>query len=116
MFARFKAFKSTMHWTNQPQPAVSSTPGGMIMGPAGNPVDASCNHTITLSCLRQLYNAENYATSATNCNKLGITGYLGEYANNKDLQQFYQAQNSSAYGSNYTLVSINGGLHFGLRR
>ncbi|KAG2753011.1 subtilisin-like protein [Suillus brevipes Sb2] len=109
MFARFKAFKSTLHWANQPQPAVSSLPGGKIMGPAGNLVDASCNYTITLSCLRQLYNAENYTTTATNCNKFGITGYLGEYANNKDLQQFYQAQNSSAYGSNYTVVSINGG-------
>ncbi|KAG1778851.1 peptidase S8/S53 domain-containing protein [Suillus placidus] len=109
MFARFKAFKSTLHWTNQAQPAVSSPAGGTITGPAGNSVDASCNHTITLSCLRQLYNAEDYETTATNCNKLGITGYLDQYANNKDLQQFYQAQNPSAYGSNYTLVSINGG-------
>ncbi|KAG1799114.1 peptidase S8/S53 domain-containing protein [Suillus variegatus] len=109
MFARFKAFKSTLHWTNQAQPAAPYPPGETITGPAGNPVDASCNSTITLSCLRQLYNAENYKTTATNCNKLGITGYLGQYANNKDLQQFYLAQNPSAYGSNYTLVSINGG-------
>ncbi|KAG1782846.1 peptidase S8/S53 domain-containing protein [Suillus placidus] len=109
MFARFKAFKSTMHWTNQAQPAVSIPPGATITGPAGNPVDASCNSTITLSCLRQLYNAENYKTTATNCNKLGLTGYLDQYVNNKDLQQFYQAQNPSAYGSDYTLVSINGG-------
>jgi tripeptidyl-peptidase-1 len=56
-----------------------------------------------------LYNAENYKTTPTNCNKLGITGYIGQYANNKDLQQFYQTQNPSAYGSNYTLVSIHGG-------
>ncbi|KAG1833678.1 peptidase S8/S53 domain-containing protein [Suillus subalutaceus] len=109
MFARFKAFKSTMHWANQAQPVVSSPPGGTITGPAGNPVDASCNYTITLSCLRQLYNAERYKTTATNCNKLGITGFIGQYANNKDLQQFYQDQNPSAYGSKYTLVSINGG-------
>ncbi|KAG2119251.1 peptidase S8/S53 domain-containing protein [Suillus cothurnatus] len=109
MFARFKAFRSTMHWANHAQYAVSSPPGGTITGPAGNPVDASCNSTITLSCLRQLYNAENYKTTATNCNKLGITGYIGQYANNKDLQQFYQTQNPSAYGSNYTLVSIHGG-------
>ncbi|KAG1893463.1 peptidase S8/S53 domain-containing protein [Suillus fuscotomentosus] len=109
MFARFKAFKSTPHWTNQAQPAAPCPPGETITGPAGNPVDASCNSTITLSCLRQLYNAENYKTTATNCNKLGITGYLDQYANNKDLQQFYLAQNPSAYGSNYTLVSIHGG-------
>ncbi|KAG1868043.1 peptidase S8/S53 domain-containing protein [Suillus tomentosus] len=109
MFARFKAFKSTPHRTNQAQPAAPRPPGETITGPAGNPVDASCNSTITLSCLRQLYNAENYQTTATNCNKLGITGYLDQYANNKDLQQFYLAQNPSAYGSNYTLVSIHDG-------
>jgi tripeptidyl-peptidase-1 len=113
MFARFNAFKSTLHWPGQGKPEVS---GGTITGPAGNPVDASCNHTITLSCLRQLYNAENYETTATNCNKLGLTGYLDQYANNKDLQQFYLAQNPSAYGTNYTLVSINGRLRSGLYR
>ncbi|KAG0697323.1 peptidase S8/S53 domain-containing protein [Suillus ampliporus] len=108
MFARFKAFKSTLLWTNQVQPAVLSPSVGTITGPAGNQVDASCNNTITVSCLRQLYNAVNYNTSATNGNNLGITGYLEEYANNMDLQQFYQSQNPSAYGSNYTFVSING--------
>ncbi|KAG1752361.1 peptidase S8/S53 domain-containing protein [Suillus paluster] len=109
MFARFKAFKSTLRWTNQVQPAVSSPSVRTITGPAGNQVDASCNNTVTISCLRQLYNAVDYSTSATNGNKLGITGYLEEYANNMDLQQFYQLQNPSAQGSNYTFVSIKGG-------
>ncbi|KAJ8592808.1 subtilisin-like protein [Rhizopogon salebrosus TDB-379] len=111
MFARLKALESTLLWTNQAQPSVSSPSGGTITGPAGNQIDASCNDTVTLSCLRQLYNALDYNTSATNGNQLGITGYLGEYANNADLQQFYQLQNPSAYGSNYTLVSINGGTN-----
>ncbi|KAG1891976.1 peptidase S8/S53 domain-containing protein [Suillus subluteus] len=109
MFARFKAFKSTLHWTNHVQPIDSSPSGSTITGPAGNQVDASCNNTITVSCLRQLYNAMDYNTSATNGNILGITGYLNESTNNMDLQQFYQLQNPSAYGSNYTSVSINGG-------
>ncbi|KAG0702391.1 peptidase S8/S53 domain-containing protein [Suillus ampliporus] len=109
MFARFKAFKSTLHWTDQVQPAVLSTSGGTITGPAGNEVDASCVDTVTISCLKQLYNAVDYNTSATNCNKLGITGYLEEYANKMDLQQFYELQNPSAYGSNYTFVSVSDG-------
>ncbi|KAG2367593.1 peptidase S8/S53 domain-containing protein [Suillus spraguei] len=108
MFTRFKAFKSTLHRNKEVQPAVSYLPGQTITGPAGNAVNASCNSMITLSCLRQLYNAENYTTHENN-NTLGITAYIGQYANNKDLQQFYQAQNPSAYGSNYTLISINGG-------
>ncbi|KAG1805581.1 peptidase S8/S53 domain-containing protein [Suillus subaureus] len=111
MFARFKAFKSTLHWGNQLQPPVLSTSGGTITGPAGNQVNASCNSTITVSCLKQLYNAVAYNTSATNGNKLGLTAYLGQYANNMDLQQFFQLENPSAYGSNYTFVSVNGGLN-----
>ncbi|KAG1868062.1 peptidase S8/S53 domain-containing protein [Suillus tomentosus] len=109
MFARFKAFKSTLHWTNHVQPADSSLSGSTITGPAGNQVDARCNNTITVSCLRQLYNAVDYKTSATNDNALGITGYLNESTNDVDLQQFYRLQNPSAYGSNYTSLSIHGG-------
>ena len=82
-----------------------------MTGPAGNQIDASCNSSVTISCLKQLYNSVAYNTSATNGNKLGLTGYLGQYANNMDLQQFYQLENPSAYGSNYTFVSINGILH-----
>jgi tripeptidyl-peptidase-1 len=111
MFARFKAFKSTLHWGNQVQPSVLSTSSGTITGPAGNQVNASCNSTITVSCLRELYNAVSYNTSATNGNQLGITAYLGQYANNMDLQQFFELENPSAYGSNYTFVSVNGGLN-----
>ncbi|KIK45995.1 hypothetical protein CY34DRAFT_801013 [Suillus luteus UH-Slu-Lm8-n1] len=107
MFARFKTFRSTLHWADQPPVLIPS--GGTITGPSGNPVNASCNSTITVSCLRQLYNAENYKSTATNCNKLGLTGYLDQYANDKDLQLFYKTQNPSAYGTNYTLISINGG-------
>lgn len=113
MFARFKAFRNTLHWANQAQPPVSSPSNGTITGPAGNQVDASCNKTVTISCLRQLYNAVGYNTSTSNGNQLGLTGYLGQYANNMDLQQFYQLENPSAYGSNYTFVSINGMLQSG---
>ncbi|KAG0702394.1 peptidase S8/S53 domain-containing protein [Suillus ampliporus] len=78
MFARFKAFKSTLHWTSEVQPAASSASGGTITGPAGN---------------QQLYNSVDYNASSTNGNELGLTGYLGQYANNMDLQQFYQLEN-----------------------
>ncbi|OJA14334.1 hypothetical protein AZE42_10497 [Rhizopogon vesiculosus] len=111
MFARFKAFKSSLHWTDLAQPPLSTSSNGTITGPAGNQVDASCNNTVTISCLKQLYNSVGYNTSATNGNQLGLTGYLEQYANNMDLQQFYQLENPSAYGSNYTFVSINGGLN-----
>jgi len=46
----------------------------------------SCNTVITPSCLRILYNTNNYVPAATNVNKLGVAGYLNEYANRADLQ------------------------------
>ncbi|KAH0836443.1 peptidase S8/S53 domain-containing protein [Lanmaoa asiatica] len=111
MFTRLKPFKSTLHWSNLASSGSPSPSTGTLTGPAGNPVDASCNGTITITCLRQLYNAVGYNTSATNDNKIAVTAYLEQYANNQDLQQFFQLENPTAYGSNYTFVSINGGLN-----
>ncbi|KAH7905839.1 peptidase S8/S53 domain-containing protein [Hygrophoropsis aurantiaca] len=110
MFARFKAFESTLHWAGVAS-ATPSTASGTITGPAGNQVDASCNATITLTCLWQLYNSVGYNTSATNGNKLGLTGYLNQYANIDDLQMFFADQNPAAYGSNFTFVSVDGGIN-----
>ncbi|KAF8416931.1 peptidase S8/S53 domain-containing protein [Boletus edulis BED1] len=111
MFTRLKSFKSTLHWSNTVSSGSLSPSTGTLTGPAGNPVDASCNGTITITCLKELYNAVGYNTSATNGNKIAVTGYLEQYANNMDLQQFFQLENPMADGSNYTFVSVNGGLN-----
>ncbi|KAF8559436.1 subtilisin-like protein [Imleria badia] len=111
IFTRLRPFKSTLHWPNTVSSGSLSPPTSTLTGPAGNPVDASCNGTITITCLRQLYNAVGYNTSATNGNKFAVTAYIEEYTNNQDLQQFFQLENPMAYGSNYTFVSINGGTN-----
>ncbi|KAG5643809.1 hypothetical protein DXG03_009632 [Asterophora parasitica] len=49
-------------------------------------VPSSCATTITPACLRGLYNTTDYVPTATNVNKLGVVGYLKEYANRADLQ------------------------------
>lgn len=49
-------------------------------------VPSSCSTTITPSCLRALYNTTSYTPTATAVNKLGICGYLEEFANFADLQ------------------------------
>ncbi|EIW76307.1 tripeptidyl peptidase A [Coniophora puteana RWD-64-598 SS2] len=108
MFARFKPMKSSLHWSTL-TPASPSTSTGTITGPAGNQVDASCNETVTVTCLKQLYNSVDYNTTATNGNQIGLTGYLGQYANYDDLEQFYELEVPDAYGSNFTFVSVNGG-------
>ena len=49
-------------------------------------VPSSCSSTITPTCLRDLYNTSTYVPAATNVNKLGVAGYLGEFASTSDLQ------------------------------
>lgn len=49
-------------------------------------VPASCGTTITPACLRALYNTSTYVPTATATNKLGVAGYLQEFANRADLQ------------------------------
>lgn len=48
-------------------------------------IPASCSIIITPICLTTLYNTAGYTPSATDTNKLGVAGYLGEFANTEDL-------------------------------
>ena len=77
MFGRFKQQRSTIASVDQDtviaQPDLNAAP--FIDPVSGVRVDASCNQTITISCLRQLYNAVDVVPSATNTNSIGITGY-----------------------------------------
>lgn len=59
-----------------------------VLGPnqVAAAVPASCATTITPACLRGLYNTTSYVPKATAVNKLGVAGYLSEFANRADLQ------------------------------
>ena len=46
MFTRLGPFKSTLHWSNTVSSRSLSESTGMFSGPAGNPVNASCNATV----------------------------------------------------------------------
>ncbi|KAJ6616255.1 tripeptidyl peptidase A [Mycena sp. CBHHK59/15] len=63
-------------------------------------VDASCNTTITITCLKQIYNAVGYTPSAR------------EFANRADLQTFYadQVPAAAAVNVSFEFVSVKGGL------
>jgi tripeptidyl-peptidase-1 len=97
-FARLKPFKSTVHRFN---PVLESSVGG-------NRIDPSCNSTVTISCLKQLYGAVSYKPSAKNGNRIGLTGYLGQNANIADLQLFYANQTPAALNSTFSVVPIKG--------
>jgi len=68
----------------------------------------ACNTTITPECLAHLYKFDGYTPKANS--KLGITGYLEEYAQFDDLADFLQIYAPDKVGNNFTWESINGGL------
>lgn len=86
MFGRFKGAESTVFDFVDDQLADAEQPEPIISSVTGVPIDASCNKTITISCLQQLYNAVGYEPSANNGNSIGVTGYLEQFANIADLQ------------------------------
>ena len=105
MFGRFKNDKSTLVWLEDEDEVESS--GQIIDSTTGITVDASCNTTITIHCLQQIYNAVGYQPLHRG-NSIGVTAYLEQYANYADLQTFYADQRPKALGSSFKFISVNG--------
>jgi tripeptidyl-peptidase-1 len=107
MFGRFKNDKSTLVWLEDEDEV---EPEGQIIDSAtGIAVDASCNTTITIHCLQQIYNAVGYRPLYRG-NSIGVTAYLEQYANHADLQTFYADQRPEALGSSFKFISVHGTL------
>ena len=112
MFTRTKALRTTFRFDEGEATfkAASSadTPPISVPSASGGHVDASCNKTITITCIQQLYNAVGFAPDVKHGNEIGITGYLEQFANIADLQTFYADQRPDALNSSFTTVLING--------
>lgn len=87
-------------------PAAANYTNGTLTDPY---TGANCSRTVTISCLRTMYNVTGYQPQATYTNKIGITGYLGQFANEADLQSFYKAELPAAVNSSFETVLVNGG-------
>ncbi|KAJ7491667.1 peptidase S8/S53 domain-containing protein [Mycena galericulata] len=74
-----------------------------------NAVPASCASDITPACLQAIYNIP--VTAATqSANKLGVSGFLNQWANLADLQQFLMAFRPDISPSTvFTLQTLDGG-------
>ncbi len=70
-------------------------------------VNATCNTTITPTCLKDLYSFANYQVDARGTVKLGVNGFLEQYARYADLEQFTAMFNPSG-GNNFSFASVNG--------
>lgn len=75
------------------------------------PVDPSCNNTITPACLRAIYNIGDYEAPAVKGAKLGVAGYLEQWAKYDDLATFEEMYAPWSIGDNFTVESINGGVN-----
>jgi tripeptidyl-peptidase-1 len=118
MFGTFKKFKSTIHSISEVDASSSSQSGSLEDPVTGVTVDASCNTTITVTCLKELYNAVGYTASSKVGNSIAITGYLEENANRADLQTFFEDQvpAAAAVNSTFNFISVAGILFFYLYR
>ncbi|KAF5392934.1 hypothetical protein D9757_001210 [Collybiopsis confluens] len=111
MFARMKSFKSTIHRFDKGAGQIVEESNTPIISASGVSVDPSCNSTITISCLKQLYNAVGVTPSTKVNNSIGITGYLEQFANFEDLQSFYALQLPEALNTSFKVVPVAGGLN-----
>lgn len=75
-------------------------------------VRAGCGFGVTPSCLRTLYNLGNYNPNSGKTS-IGITGYLGERANQQDLSQFLSQYTSFPSSARDQVLLVNGGSNSG---
>ncbi|KAJ5115027.1 polynucleotide 3'-phosphatase [Penicillium alfredii] len=72
---------------------------------------ADCATAIKPDCLRDLYELDSTTTSPDIRNRLGVSGFLEQYARHGDFDQFMHRFAPNQTDSSFTTVSINGGLN-----
>ncbi|KAE9404803.1 subtilisin-like protein [Gymnopus androsaceus JB14] len=106
IFARLKSFKSTIHSLDKQTGQIVAQTNTPVVSASGISVDPSCNTTITVTCLKELYNASSVVPSATINNSFAVTGYLEQFANFQDLQSFYALEVPEAVNTSFNVVSV----------
>ncbi|KAK7696297.1 hypothetical protein QCA50_000951 [Cerrena zonata] len=71
-------------------------------------INPACNNEIGLKCLQQIYNFTDYKPSPNSGSRIGITGYLEQFANTQDLQSFFTEQRPDAINTTFDVISVNG--------
>ncbi|KAH8979803.1 subtilisin-like protein [Lactarius akahatsu] len=71
--------------------------------------DDDDDENVSPPMLHWLYKTATYVPAATDRNKLGIAGYVGEYPNPTDLKKFMKRFHSSGTEATYTVVQVNNG-------
>ncbi|TAQ91180.1 hypothetical protein B7494_g567 [Chlorociboria aeruginascens] len=72
-------------------------------------VDASCQTSISPSCVKELYNVGDYAPDPNSGSKIGFGSFLNESALYADLAQYEATFNIPS--QNFSVILINGGVN-----
>lgn len=70
-------------------------------------LNATCNSSITPTCLKDLYNFADYKVDPNGPVRLGVSGFLEQLARFADLKQFVSTFAPNA-ASNFSVVPVNG--------
>jgi tripeptidyl-peptidase-1 len=70
---------------------------------------AGCDKATTPRCLRDLYGIDNTTNKQDWRNRLGISGYLEQYARYADLEEFLRHYAPNQTTANFSVVAINDG-------
>ncbi|KAJ5623249.1 hypothetical protein N7490_011854 [Penicillium lividum] len=70
---------------------------------------AMCGTVVTPSCLRDLYGLDKSTATPDSRNRLGIAGFLDQYARYSDFLHFMEVYAPDQTDANFTVISINGG-------
>nr|GAT56545.1 subtilisin-like protein [Mycena chlorophos] len=107
-FSTMRSMKATS-FVQAPQPKTEANAASFAENISPLAVPSSCGSTVTPSCIAALYNTTGFVPKATTTNKLGIAGYLEEFASDSDLQTFFKRFLTTAEGTTITHVQVNGG-------
>ncbi|EJD00679.1 family S53 protease [Fomitiporia mediterranea MF3/22] len=71
-------------------------------------VPSSCDSTVTPACLQAMYGIPT--TKATQSSStLGVSGFIGQFANDADLQTFLESLRPDLAGTTFSLQTLDGG-------
>lgn len=90
-----------------PVPHPSRTLKERKVSPSKSTVDASCQTSITPSCLKQMYNIGDYTPDANSGSEIGFSSFLGQAAIYSDVFKFEELFGIPK--QNYTTILINNG-------
>ncbi|KAF3921084.1 Aorsin [Arthrobotrys entomopaga] len=107
LFGGIGAMRNTVHKIESPSVLESSA--GLRISSSDPEVSASCGSSITPDCLATLYKYKGYKASAS-INKMGVNGFLEQYAQNKDLTSFLSKYIPTAKNTTFSCQPVNGGL------